>query len=126
MSLATVAAFCLPGVKKSTYFHSVPQESSNELPVGGFVVDQRKEVKYTTKKKGLALIKTAFQLLSKHFVKAYTDYHVLKWSLWWAFATCGHLQVINYIQLLWNSAVSEDDKLYNGAVDAILTLLGKL
>lgn len=45
-------------------------------------------------------------------------------------ATSGHLQVINYIQALWETIVnssgsSVDSQLYNGGVEAIHTLLSE-
>jgi hypothetical protein len=38
--------------------------------------------------------KKAHYYLWKDFTSAYTNLYVLKWSLWWALATCGFLQVI--------------------------------
>lgn len=35
----------------------------------------------------------ASNLLWKHFVTSYSDMEVLQWSLWWALALCGSLQV---------------------------------
>lgn len=73
----------------------------------------------------LRKIRNAYALLWKHFIQAYTNYRVIKWSIWWALATCGYMQVINYIQLLWQTAVKSDDEIYNGAVDFIYAILGK-
>jgi len=36
----------------------------------------------------------AHYYLWKDFTSAYTNLYVLKWSFWWALATCGFLQVI--------------------------------
>ncbi|XP_071798013.1 thiamine transporter 2-like [Asterias amurensis] len=66
------------------------------------------------------------------FKNCYGDFHLLKWSLWWAFATCGDYQVGNYIQNLWEIIFKKpgnsdlDTDLYNGAVEAITTLTGAL
>jgi thiamine transporter 2/3 len=38
--------------------------------------------------------KNAYYYLWKDFTFAYTNLYVLKWSLWWALATTGFLQVI--------------------------------
>jgi hypothetical protein len=38
--------------------------------------------------------KNAYYYLWKDFTSAYTNLYVLKWSFWWALATCGFLQVI--------------------------------
>ena len=76
-------------------------------------------------------LRHAYYLLWEDFVKAYTNRHVVKWSLWWAFATCGYLQVINYIQLLWENAAksqtgkSDNLNIYNGAVEAVYTIISK-
>ena len=74
-------------------------------------------------------IRHAYYLLWEDFVKAYTNKHVVKWSLWWAFATCGYLQVISYVQLLWKNAVKEEDSkdvlMYNGAVEAVYTIISQ-
>ena len=51
--------------------------------------------------------------------------YVLKWSLWWALGTCGHFQVSNYIQPLWETILpskGSDVAIFNGAVDAGSTL----
>lgn len=69
--------------------------------------------------------KRAYGLLWKHFLSAYSNTHVLKWSFWWAFATCGFLQEISYVQLLWEDATGKNETIYNGAVDTILTIAGE-
>lgn len=69
--------------------------------------------------------KFAFKLLCKHFVSSYSIEHVIKWSVWWALATCGFVLVQTYMQPLWHTIqTSKDSAIYNGAVEAILTLLG--
>jgi hypothetical protein len=37
--------------------------------------------------------KIAYYYLWKDFTSAYTNVYVIKWSFWWALATCGFLQV---------------------------------
>ena len=63
------------------------------------------------------------------FRAAYSSPSVLQWSVWWAFATCGNLQVGNYAQPLWEEIAPWEDfdsegALYNGLVEASNTLLG--
>lgn len=67
----------------------------------------------------------AYGYLWQDFLRAYTNGHVVKWSLWWAFATAGYLQVASYIQPLWQTVVEKDAKIYNGAVEATYTIIGK-
>lgn len=79
----------------------------------------------SARRKLLIRIKRAYALLWKHFVQAYTDHRVLKWSVWWALGTCGYLQVANYMQLLWEDTVKPTDKIYNGAVDFLYAIIGE-
>lgn len=60
------------------------------------------------------------------FVQCYRCRTLLSWSLWWALATCGYFQVINYTQALWEKVrPSRDYEIYNGYVETLSTLLGK-
>ncbi|XP_068809781.1 thiamine transporter 2-like isoform X2 [Struthio camelus] len=55
----------------------------------------------------------------------YGSRKLLYWSLWWALATAGFNQVVNYIQVLWDfRAPSHSSAVYNGAAEAIATFLG--
>ena len=58
------------------------------------------------------------------FVKFYCNPSLLKWSIWWALATCGVLQVGNYVQSLWKEVggATEATHLYNGVVESLATL----
>lgn len=73
----------------------------------------------------LCKIKNAYALLWKHFVLAYSNYRVIKWSAWWALSTCGYLMIATYSQLLWQTAVKPGDRIYNGAVDFAYAIIGK-
>lgn len=71
----------------------------------------------------------AYLHLWRDFKHAYSNIYVLKWSLWWCVATCGFLQVLTYVQLLWDSILNENKNeeqqlLYNAAVEAIYTIIG--
>lgn len=46
------------------------------------------------------------------------------WSFYYAIALCFYIQITAYIQVLWISIDDTQEVIYNGAVDAILTLLG--
>uniref|UniRef100_A0A914DWM1 Reduced folate carrier n=1 Tax=Acrobeloides nanus TaxID=290746 RepID=A0A914DWM1_9BILA len=58
--------------------------------------------------------------------KVFTDLHVLKWSFWWAMATCGQFQVGNYIQTLWAEEQPTDADNYNGFVEAANTMISTI
>lgn len=51
---------------------------------------------------------------------------MIYWSLWWALATSGYVQVFNYIQLMWDHIEpSATSSIYNGGVEAVCSLVGK-
>lgn len=108
MIAATFWCLFLPPVKRSIYFN---QQDIIKQPL-------------------LPRVSTAFTLMKSHVVDSFSNGYVLKWSFWWALSTCGFIQVQNYMQPLWTVIAKEehvvDDKKYNGAVEAILTVLGFL
>lgn len=66
------------------------------------------------------------RMLFRDFLQCYSCRPLLAWSLWWALATCGYFQVINYAQALWeNVRPSHDYEIYNGYVETLSTLLGE-
>ncbi|CAJ1086978.1 reduced folate transporter [Xyrichtys novacula] len=50
------------------------------------------------------------------------------WSLWWIFNSTGYYLVLFYVHILWNkvNSANEDKHVYNGAVEALSTLLSAL
>lgn len=148
--IATIWALFLPSVDQSIYFHrasvsdeersrqidllsvTIGHQPQSSLPQESLHNDEN-NTKNSTKCRccsgfGSSLflkLKTAYALLWKHFVQAYTNYRVIKWSVWWALSTCGYLQIISYTQLLWKTAVQPGDRIYNGAVDFSYSILGK-
>ncbi|XP_066255009.1 thiamine transporter 1-like [Euwallacea similis] len=104
MIVATSWSFFLSPVKQSIYFHRnpTPQTLSHKS-------------------------RFAFSLMWDHFKEAYSSKYLIKWSIWWSFATCGFIQVQVYMQPLWAEIVKDPDSpIYNGAVESILTILGFL
>ncbi|XP_042890342.1 thiamine transporter 1-like isoform X1 [Penaeus japonicus] len=119
VSLAFLVACILPSVKTSIYFHRreyLPSsDDSTHLHNDG-------DGKVTTK------FGKVMSLIWQDFKDAYSNKYLLKWSIWWAFATCGNFQVGNFIQPLWENIapMDETETLYNGAVEATQTLLSAL
>ena len=72
----------------------------------------------------LQWIKEAILNRARDFSKFYCVPSLLKWSLWWALATCGVLQVGNYVQSLWKEVADDGGQSHewNGLVEAIATL----
>lgn len=46
--------------------------------------------------------------------------------MWWAVATCGYNQTVNYVQSLWETIEpSKNNTLFNGGVEAVSNLFGE-
>lgn len=100
--LATVWAVFLPGVKTSLYFNrSRLTESSNLVPIA-------ENGEGTVEKGSTAVAKVgAMTLLWTHFRNSYRKRKVREWSLWYAMGMCGYLQIITYVQVIWNAIKEE-------------------
>ncbi|KAL4237195.1 hypothetical protein ACF0H5_005575 [Mactra antiquata] len=73
--------------------------------------------------------RAGFSFIWSEVKTIYTSRVVVVWSVWWAIASCGNLQVLNYVQNLWavistSDSPGDDEDVYNGAVEAASTLLG--
>ena len=87
--------------------------------------------------RGILSIDSAHRLREKQnfFIKAgkdlnkfYSNLYLLKWSIWWALATCGVLQVENYAQNLWKQIAEDSGQSheFNGLVQALTTFFSAL
>ncbi len=143
VSFSTVFACLLPSVSRSIYFHrcKVQESGTNnqlvqlETPKGLHSPHDRDEVQCSKNliqtlssvddsSENRKSTKSVHRLLWKDFITAFSDNYTLKWSLWWAFATCGFFQVVNYIQPLWEALEPDSENVYNGGVEALHALLG--
>ncbi|XP_002059225.3 thiamine transporter 1 [Drosophila virilis] len=107
-------ALLLPSVPRSVYFYAV-KDSPAQL--------ENENAKMAAPKFSL---RNACSLLWYHLVSSYTNPIVLMWSIWWALAICGQVQVISYIQFLWKELAPLHQSNYNGGVEAVATLLGAI
>ncbi|KAM9614197.1 thiamine transporter 2-like [Morphnus guianensis] len=144
VSLAFVCSFFLPMPQKSMFFHR--KDVTETLPGPDKVVATvasdrpsscREDKSSVSAGRGPApepqtdnpkpqnhMLRVLVQL-SKDLRDCYSSRKLLYWSLWWALATAGFNQVLNYIQVLWDfRAPSHSSAVYNGAVEAIATILG--
>ena len=107
--LATIwAIFFIPSVKNSIYFNQGIRD--NEELVPETLTHDR--------------ITNAFALIWMHLKRAYKNPVVFLWSLYYALCYGLNVQIINYIQLLWQEIDGNQGLIWNGAVEAILTILG--
>ncbi|NXP56853.1 S19A3 protein, partial [Heliornis fulica] len=145
VSLAFVCSFFLPVPHKSMFFHrkegsqTLPEPHravatlSSERPSSGCCEDKSSvvsahggpapEPRAENARPQHHVLRVLLQLC-KDLKDCYSSRKLLYWSLWWALATAGFNQVLNYIQVLWDfRAPSHSSAVYNGAVEAIATFL---
>ncbi|XP_072315831.1 thiamine transporter 1-like [Eucyclogobius newberryi] len=120
-SVAMVASSLLPMPKKSLFFHpkktDAPENGSEDRDGGSAGEIRGEEVEKTISTEALCLLK-------KDLVECYSSRQLFCWSLWWAMATCGYFQTVNFVQVLWEHVEpSQNSSIYNGGVEAISTLL---
>lgn len=130
----------LPMPKKSMFFHAKPHGDTCQKPLGQDAVpaEAQKDCKATrqeppaglgnpedsprSRPKSGNVVWRNFVQWSRDLKECYNSRHLFYWSLWWAFATAGFNQVLNFIQVLWDDkAPSQASSVYNGAVEAIAT-----
>lgn len=121
----------LPGVGISLYFYSTTNKSPSRPSINEEAAasedvnaDMSSDEKLTHKAKAKFSFTRAVNLLWTHFLQGYSNPTVLESSLWWALAMAGFLMIQSYVQILWQEIDNHKENLYNGGVEAILTLLG--
>lgn len=122
VSLSVLVAAFLPSVKRSMYFHRKPDHVSasraaregsavslenRDLELDGVSspefevvhIERRDSRSQASILSSETAISEAFRAMLSDFKSSFKNTHVLKWSIWWALATCGYLQVCK--SLLW-------------------------
>uniref|UniRef100_A0A3Q0RRP0 Solute carrier family 19 member 3b n=1 Tax=Amphilophus citrinellus TaxID=61819 RepID=A0A3Q0RRP0_AMPCI len=124
VSIAFLVSFWLPMPQTSMFFKGKTAESVMEM-------DGEGSGKGKTEHIGSAgccsweNVATAGHLLWQSFRESYSSRHLIYWSLWWALATAGYVQIFNYIQLMWDHIEpSATSSIYNGGVEAACSLVG--
>ena len=121
ISLASVSLACIISLFLPNVFNCSPDlncctkaKPEEELRI------ERRNLLFTF----LSWIKKSTIDRGRDFAKFYCVPSLLKWSLWWALATCGVLQIGNYVQSLWKEVADENEQTHewNGLVEAIATL----
>lgn len=158
-------AVLLPSVSASMYFYAKDDNDNHSGPVSdanstaAVIAGTEEQSAHTTEKGDVASTdekavtprfsrSKAFNILWMHFTVSYSNDVVIVWSIWWAIAMAGFLQVNfelsasqhnlwfrifhaclqvqSYIQLLWKDIYADEEIVYNGAIEAAITLLGAL
>ncbi|XP_052902258.1 thiamine transporter 2-like [Anopheles moucheti] len=147
---ATLWALFLPSVPTSMYFHRrvVSEQQADSTTMDCTVADkQAKMVEVVEDDRSddskppstapttathhfqpslRSRLKGAFVLLWTHFRISFTNRSVLQWSIWYALAMAGYIQILAYVQALWSSIDETQPAVWNGAVEAAVTLLGAI
>ncbi|CAI5451358.1 unnamed protein product [Caenorhabditis angaria] len=115
--LVTVIAIFLPKVKSRKSVVNI--ETVQEEPLQSYdsvIIDETpKSSSYT---------KEYFRKTVEELKVCSKNRELLKWSIWWALASCGMYQVQNYIQSLWREMQNDPENVANGFVELTNTLLG--
>ncbi|XP_040902727.1 solute carrier family 19 member 3b [Toxotes jaculatrix] len=143
VSMAFLISFCLPMPQRTMFFKgkniaAVHSLSQQEGPLGAHwpeepVTDKdgagsgKEQMEHNGSPGWCSRenVATAGYLLWQSFRESYSSRHLVYWSLWWALATAGYVQVFNYIQLMWDHIESSaTSSIYNGGVEAACSLVG--
>ncbi|XP_027731809.1 thiamine transporter 2 [Vombatus ursinus] len=151
LSVAFIFTFFLPMPQKSMFFHKkvgaetqgsahkdavalempgkegspVSQEECDTSESSATSERQQKSLSADPQQSSLVL--RVFLQWCQDLKECYSSNRLLFWSIWWASATAGFNQVLNYVQLLWDhKAPSQSSQVYNGAVEAVATFGGAM
>ncbi|XP_058456863.1 thiamine transporter 1-like [Malaya genurostris] len=119
---ATIWALLLPSVMTSMYFHRAALSTG----VNDFLEHTERISKSASTVPLKRKIISAFLLIWMHFKSSYTNLAVLKWSIWYAIAMAGYIQIIAYVQALWSEVDPNHKAVWNAAVEATVTLLAAI
>lgn len=128
--LATLWALFLPKVTTSLYFHRRRHtETSNLVQPPGTATAMSEP---SSSANGGIVAKGppaaaptlgAMKLLWTHFTNSYSKRKVREWSLWYAMGMCGYLQIITYVQVVWNSIAGEVSDMKRATIEIIILFL---
>ncbi|XP_075873632.1 thiamine transporter 1 [Nelusetta ayraudi] len=137
--VAFVAPWFLPMPRRSLFFHKASHSALEKLRGGGGALLEKAEEPdcdhplnsaaghSEEASRGGGGFGGVLRLLLRDFLQCYRCCSLLAWSAWWALATCGYFQIVNYAQALWEAIrPSKENDIYNGYVETIATLLGAM
>lgn len=126
VSVGLITSFFLP-MPKTSLFHkgtySAQQKNSGEETHNSESQDFNIWVKTMTTARHVGIM---FRRLIMDCKKCFSSVALLFFCIWAATGRCGFYQVSGYIQLLWVYIQPHNFTAYNGGVDAVSTLSGKL
>ncbi|XP_021966986.1 thiamine transporter 1 [Folsomia candida] len=122
LTAALAISVFLPGVEKSIYFYrNINSELTSNIDTGDDKATRNHAEEDTTYGQRIS---RAYATLWSDFRNSYSNPHIIKWSVWWAIASAGFVQVVNYVQPLYETIYSyKTGEIYNAGVDAVHTIL---
>lgn len=135
VSFGLLLSFCLPWPKRSLFFNRARLEEERREAARSELARMKPEERDGSSVAALGGKHTTFSLANSVFVQMLKELkNVVKvpslrlWSLWWVFNSTGYYLVVFYVHILWNKVypATENKHVYNGAVEAASTLLGKM
>ncbi|KAJ8253115.1 hypothetical protein GJAV_G00209290 [Gymnothorax javanicus] len=127
VSFGLLLSICLPWPKRSLFFN---REHRRAVAASKAELSNMKAHDSSTSSPPAEALgswtESPFVLMLKE-LRSVVEVPILRlWSLWWVFNSTGYYLVLFYVHVLWDKVfpVSENQRAYNGAVEAASTLLG--
>ncbi|KAF0770559.1 thiamine transporter 2-like [Aphis craccivora] len=128
--VAFFVTFFFPPVNSSIYFHpESPKTTKSKVNYNTFHNKNHKGLEPCFVEKSPRPVRVVLDQLYLELRDAYTNPYLLKYGVWFAFATGVYFQVLTYNDVLYlnlNERNPVDNKLYNGGVDALAFITGAL
>ncbi|KAJ8349567.1 hypothetical protein SKAU_G00246970 [Synaphobranchus kaupii] len=122
VSFGLLLSFCLPWPKRSLFFNrQLRQAAASEAELSRMKADGPAPGSSSSPS-------SPFLQMLKELRSVVQVPSLRLWSLWWVFNSTGYYLVLFYVHILWDKVfpVSENQRAYNGAVEAASTLLGAM
>ncbi|KAJ8403429.1 hypothetical protein AAFF_G00352010 [Aldrovandia affinis] len=129
VSFGFVLSLCLPWPKHSMFFNRNAQNAlANEAELSKMKADGPPPSSSPPLKVLTSWRKSVFFQMLKELRTVVKVPSLRLWSLWWVFNSTGYYLVLFYVHILWDKVfpVTENNSVYNGAVEAASTLLGAI
>lgn len=130
VSFALLLSICLPWPKRSLFFNQKhldeERKAATQSELTNFKPNEDIEkIRHESSQNIPSWMNSVFMQMLKELSNVVKVPSLRLWSLWWIFNSTGYYLVLFYVHVLWNELYTEQKHVYNGAVEAASTLLGK-
>lgn len=134
VTFGLLMSFCLPWPKRSLFFNQARLEEERKEAAQSELARMKPEendgsvAAQGSNHKSPSWTNSVFVQMLKELKNVVKVPNLRLWSLWWVFNSAGYYLVLFYVHILWNKVypATENKHVYNGAVEAASTLLGKM